>query len=198
MKLKFPPRLVAMVASLLLGPIATGAQIDIPLSKIKAPHNGVSDAEYGVSLICPTDWDVTRAARWGENNEKTTIVLQRTRPTRAAVNLFYQKFGGETQRPAGIREWFRRLGQEKEADKQKEFPDYRNDPESVTYGTTASGLPMCGYMATFTNGSGRLIEYYVRVAGETTYAMFVTQGTRSQIGAWRADIMQMADTVRLP
>jgi hypothetical protein len=141
---------------------------------------------------------VVRGFRWGQNNEKTTIVLQRSRPTSVAVSFFYQKFGGEAQRPPEIKDWFRSSFHEKQAAKQKELSNYQNDPGSLTYGTTASGLPKCSYMATFTKGSARLVEYYVRVAGEKTYVMFLTAGTRSEIEAMRGDIDQMADTLRLP
>ena len=198
MKLHLPSRLVALVASLLLSSIAADAQIDIPLSKIKAPNNAVSDGEYGVSMTYPTGWKVMRAARWGQNNEKTTIVLQRSQPASPIVNFFYQKFGGEAQRTPEIKDWFRSSFHEKQAAKQKELTNYQNDPGSLTYGTTAGGLPRCSYMATFTKGSDRLVEYYVRVAGEKTYVMFLTQGTRSEIEAMRADIDQMANAVRLP
>ena len=198
MKINFPSRLVAVVASLLICPIATDAQIDIPLKKLKAPNNAVSDAEYGVSLTYPSGWNVVRAFRWGDSNEKTTIGLQRTRSTVANVSLFYQKFGREAQRPPEIKDWFRSSFHEKQAAKQKELSNYQNDPGSLTYGTTAGGLPKCSYTATFTRGSARLVEYYVRVAGEKTYVMFLTQGTRSEIEAMRADIDQMADTLRLP
>ena len=198
MKINFPSRLVALVACLLISPLAANAQIDIPLRKIKAPNNTVNDGEYGVSMTYPTGWSVVRGFRWGQNNEKTTIVLRRTQPAFAAVNFFYQKFGAESQRPPEIKDWFRSSFHEKQAAKQKELPNYQNDPDSLTYGTTAGGLPKCSYMATFTKGSGRLVEYYVRVAGEKTYVMFLTQGTRSEIEAMHADIDQMADTLRLP
>jgi hypothetical protein len=197
MKINFPFRLVVLVASL-LSPVAADAQIEIPLKKITAPNNEVSDAEYGVSLTYPTGWNVTRGVRWGQNNEKTTIVLQRTRQALPLVNFFYQKFGGEAQRPPEIKDWFRSSFQEKQAAKQKELTNYQNDPGSLTYGATASGLPKCSYTATFTRGSRRLVEYYVRVAGEKTYVMFLTEGTRAEIEAMRADIDQMADTLRLP
>lgn len=198
MKIAFSLRLPAFVAVLCISAIAVDAQIEIPLRKIKAPNNAVSDAEYGVSMTYPVGWDVTKGVRWGQNNEKTTIVLQRPRPQAALINFFYQKFGGETQRPPEIKDWFRSSFHEKQAAKQKELPNYRNDPASLSYGTTAGGLPKCSYTATFTKGSRRLTEYYVRVAGETTYVMFLTQGTPSEIEAMRADIDQMADTLRLP
>jgi hypothetical protein len=197
MKSNSPSRLVALVTVLLLSPIAADAQIDIPLRKLKAPNNAISDGEYGISMTYPAGWNVTRGFRWGQNNEKTTIVLERSRPA-AMVSLFYQKFGGEAQRPPQIKDWFRSSFHEKQAAKQRELANYQNDPGSMTYGTTAGGLPMCSYLATFTKDSRRLVEYYVRVAGEKTYVMFLTQGTRSEIEAMRADIDQMADTLRLP
>jgi hypothetical protein len=198
MKINLPFRVVPLLAGLLLSPLAADAQIEIPLRKIKAPNNSVNDGEYGVSMTYPTGWNVVRAFRWGQNNEKTTIVLQRTQRGSPVVSFFYQKFGGEAQRPPEIRDWFRTSFHEKQAAKQKELPNYRNDPDSLTYETTAGGLPKCSYIATFTKGSGRLVEYYVRVAGEKTYVMFLTQGTRSEIDALRADIDQMANTLRLP
>ncbi len=85
-------RSVALVASLLLSPVAADAQIDIPLREIKVPNNAINDGEYGVSMTYPEGWDVTRAARWGQNNEKTTLVLQRPRPASPIVSFFYQKF----------------------------------------------------------------------------------------------------------
>jgi hypothetical protein len=198
MKINFSSKLVALAACFFISPFAADAQIDIPLRKIKAPNNAVSDGEYGVSMTYPPGWDVERGFRWGQNNEKTTIVLHRTWPAFALVNFFYQNFGGESQRPPEIKDWFRSSLREKQAAKQKELSNYQNDPDSLTYGTTAGGLPKCSYKATFTKGSRRLVEYYVRVAGEKTYVMFLTQGTPSEIEAMRADIDQMADTVRLP
>ena len=197
MKINFPSRLVALVA-VLLSPLAADAQIDIPMRKIQAPNNTINDREYGVSMTYPAGWSVAGARRWGQNIEKTSIELRRGRSAVARVGFFYQKFGGEVQRPPEIKDFFRNSFHEKQAAKQKELPNYQNDPGSLTYGTTAGGLPKCSYMATFTKGSDRLIEYYVRVAGEKTYAMFLTQGTRSEIEAMRADIDQMADTLRLP
>jgi hypothetical protein len=198
MKINFPSRFVALAASLLLSPFATYADIDIPLRKIQAPNNTINDREYGVSMTYPAGWSVAGARRWGQNNEKTSIGLRRTQPAVARVGLFYQKFGPEGERPPEIKDWFRSSFQEKQAAKQNELPNYQNDPGSLTYGTTAGGLPKCSYTATFTRGSRRLVEYYVRVAGEKTYVMFLTEGTRSEIEAMRADIDQMADTLRLP
>jgi hypothetical protein len=198
MKINFPPRFVALAASLLLGPFATYADIEIPLKKIQAPNNTINDREYGVSMTYPAGWSVAGARRWGENNEKTSIGLRRTQPAVARVGFFYQKFGAEVQRPPEIKDFFRNLFHEKQAAKQKELPDYQNEPGGLTYGTTAGGLPKCSYMATFTRGSRRLVEYYVRVAGEKTYVMFLTEGTRSEIEAMRADIDQMADSLKLP
>jgi hypothetical protein len=197
MKINFPSRLLALVAGLLIGPATADAQTNIPLTKIKAPNNAISDAAYGVSLTYPSGWNVVGAFRWGDNNEKTTIGLRRTRPA-ANVSVFYQKFGAEGARPPEIKDWFRSSFHEKQAAKQQELANYQNDPGSLIYGTTTSGLPKCSYTATFTRGSARLVEYYVRVAGEKTYVMFLTQGTRSEIEAMRADIDQMADTLQLP
>lgn len=197
MKINSPSRLVALVASLFLSSFAAGAQVDSLLEKINAPNNTVNDREYGVSMTYPAGWSVQHGTRWGKNNDKTTILLMRTRPG-GGVSFFYQKFDAESPRSPVIRDWFLSSFQNKEAAKKKDFRDYRNDPSSVTYGSTAGGLPMCSYMATFTKGSNHRTEYYVRVAGETTFVMFVAEGTRAEIDAWRAEIDQMARTVRLP
>jgi hypothetical protein len=191
-------RWTLLIASLLAGLLSAHAQINIPLRKITAPNHTVSDGDYNISMMYPEGWNVMRGFRWGSNNEKTTIVLQRTQPGNGSVSFFYQRFGGETERTPEINDWFKSLFQEKQTAKQKEFPNYQNDPRSLTYGKTATGLPKCSYRATFTRGSRRLVEYYVRVAGEKTYAMFLTEGTRAEIEAVQADIDQMADTLRLP
>lgn len=196
MKHVLSPRWFVLVAG--LTPFIADAQIEIPLRKLKAPNDAIRDEEYGVSMTHPAGWSVVHGFRWGQNNEKTTIVLRRTQPGTPIVNFFYQRFGGEAQRPQEIREWFRSSFQEKQAAKQRELSNYQNEPGSLTYGTTASGLPRCSYTATFTRGSRRLVEYYVRVAGEKTYVMFLTEGTRDQIAAMREDIDRMADTVRMP
>jgi hypothetical protein len=198
MKINFLFQSVALAAVFVMSTLAADAEIVIPLRKIQAPNNTINDGEYGISMTYPAGWSVAGARRWGQNNEKTSIGLQRSRPSRAAVGVFYQKFGGEAQRPREIKDWFRSSFHEKQAAKQNELANYQNDPGSLTYGTTAGGLPKCSYTATFTKGSERLVEYYVRVAGEKTYVMFLTQGTRSEIEALRADIDQMADTLRLP
>lgn len=198
MKIHLPLRQLAWVATLLVSCLAADAQVEIPLRKIKAPNNTVNDADYGISLRYPSGWKVERAFRWGTNQEKTTIVLQRGQPVVATVSFFYQKFGGEAQRPPEIREWFRSSFQEKQAAKQQELPNYQNDPGSLKYGTTAGGFPLCSYTATFTKGSRTLVEFYLRVAGEKTYVMFLTQGTRAEIEAMRTELEEMADTLRLP
>ncbi|MCX6954241.1 MAG: hypothetical protein NTV51_18985 [Verrucomicrobia bacterium] len=198
MKINLPSRSLALIAGLLLSFVVAGAQTDIPLKQLKAPRNGISDAEHGVSLTYPSGWDVVRAFRWGDGNRKTTVVLRRSRPTEASVSLFYHEFGPEVTRPPEIREWFRSSFHEKQATKKKELTDYQNDPDSLKFGTTAGGLPRCSYLATFSAGSRRMVEYYVRVAGEKTYAMFLTRGFLSEIEAMRADIDQMADTLKLP
>jgi hypothetical protein len=94
--------------------------------------------------------------------------------------------------------WFDSLAQRKEMDRRKDLPNYRNDPTSFSYGTTAAGLPKCSYYATFTSPSGPALEYYLRVAGTESYAMFIFGGSPEEIESVRKDIDRMADTVQLP
>jgi hypothetical protein len=199
MNLPISSRLLLLVAGLVVAPLfAADGNRDIPLQQLVGAGRTISDAEYGVSLTYPAGWTAVRAFRWGADFDKTTLVIQPPQSGARGVSIFYQRFGRETQRPAEIKDWFRSLFQEKEATKQSELPGYKNDPRSLKFGTTATGLPTCSYLARFTRDGRRLAEYYLRVAGEKTYVMVLTQGPVADVEALREEIERMANSVRLP
>jgi hypothetical protein len=190
------PWVVSIIALVLS--TAAAAQIEVPLKHVKGPNNSFHDRVYGVSLTYPAGWELVRGFRWGELNEQTTFGLRRVRQPVVTTSLYYQQFTPDSPRPAKIKVWFDDAFSKKEASRQKEVQAYRNVPETLRFETTTTGLPRCSYLATFTANSRTMAEYFIRVAGQESYVMFITQCPLDDIDEIREAIDRMADTVRVP
>jgi hypothetical protein len=172
-------------------------QQNVDLTQILGANNSFHDSVMGVSLTYPAGWEVTGGMRWGTDFRENTFRFRPISPLRASPSLYYQGFRPDSPRPSDISAWLLEAAKKKEASRQLNAPDYRNDPKMMVVRDIA-GKPGLAYLALFTLGNQQMAEYNVRVVGQKAYVMFFTMGPVGDVLAVRDDIDRMAETVQVP
>ena len=188
-------KLLFAFATFALCSLARSQEVD--LKDFLGPNNSFHDPVFGIALTYPAGWEVVGGVRWGKDNGENTFRFQPIWPSEARPGLYYQLFSATSPRPSDFEAWFRESARKKAESRSQGAKDYQNVPETFLFKTIA-GQPSCSYLATFTIGGRKMAEHFVRIAGQTAYVMFFTQGSAEEVEAVRAEIERMAETVRIP
>jgi hypothetical protein len=174
---------------------ARGSQIVAKeLAQLSGPNNTLRDETAGVSAKIPDGWSMSGVTPVGADAKSIPIV----NPNHAnTVLVLYYSTKPTVIAPEGPEVLLRQHAATKEKERQRRWPDYRNQTDSFVF-REINGRPVLSWSATYTEGGQACVEYLNRMFGPTSTGLVFLNSPATQIDALRADADSLVASLQLP